>query len=114
MNIQRVFSASLVFGMVGATLLLSAQDANAGTHDPGVNERQEKQQHRIDQGVKNGELTKREARHLETRQRHIDKTEQRFKADGDLTKTERAKLHKMEDKSSQAIYRQKHDAQAHH
>lgn len=85
--------------------------AAAGTSDPGVNQRQHNQQHRIHQGVKSGELMPRETRRLEAEQRHIRREEARYKADGELTPAERADLHRDLNRSSRHIYHEKHDAQ---
>jgi hypothetical protein len=85
--------------------------AVAGNRDPGVNHRQHNQQHRIQQGVKSGELTRGETRRLQTEQRHIRHEERAYKADGRLTRAERADLHRDQNHASRDIYRQKHDAQ---
>jgi polyhydroxyalkanoate synthesis regulator phasin len=86
--------------------------ASAGTRDPGVNERQQNQRARIQQGVKSGELTNREARGLRAEQRHIKREEARYKADGEVTARERADLHRDLNRSGRHIYNQKHDAQS--
>jgi CRISPR/Cas system-associated endoribonuclease Cas2 len=85
--------------------------AVAGTRDPGVNHRQHHQGQRIQQGVKSGELTRGETHRLRTEQRHIRHEERAYKADGHLTRAERADLHRDQDRASRDIYRQKHDAQ---
>jgi hypothetical protein len=85
--------------------------AAAGTRDPGVNHRQHNQQHRIQQGVKSGELTRGETHRLEGEQRAIRHEERMYKADGRLTPGERADLHRDQNRVSRDIYRQKHDAQ---
>ncbi len=79
--------------------------------DPGVNKRQHKQTHRIKDGVKSGELTKREAHGLAHEQRDIRQLEREYKADGDLTKDERKDLHQELNQANRHIYKQKHDAQ---
>jgi hypothetical protein len=85
--------------------------AAAGTRDPGVNQRQHHQQHRIQQGVQSGELTRGETRRLQGEQRHIRHEERAYKADGQLTRAERADLRRDQNHASRDIYRQKHDAQ---
>ena len=57
-----------------------------------VDKRQQKQKARIKQGVRNGSLTKKEARKLKKEQRNIKKKVKRMKADGELTDKEKAKL----------------------
>jgi len=66
---------------------------------------------RIDQGVQSGELSKRETTRLERHQTGIDKMEDKAKADGTVTKKERAHLHHAQNNESQRIHRQKHDRQ---
>ncbi len=88
-----------------------AQTQTVGTNDPGIQKRMENQEQRIDQGVQSGTLTPKEAGRLEAEQTKIQQTEQRMKSDGRLTGKERQRLNNMQDRSSQHIYRQKHDPQ---
>lgn len=94
-----------------ALLVLAPGFALAGDRDPGVNHRQHNQQARIKEGVKSGELTRREVRRLEAEQRAIRREERAYKADGQLTARERADLHRDLNAASRDIYRQKHDEQ---
>ncbi|NPV04609.1 MAG: hypothetical protein HPY67_07745 [Syntrophaceae bacterium] len=89
-----------------------AQTVGAGgTNDPGIQKRMENQERRIDQGVQSGELTPKEAGKLEAEQARIRQAESRMKSDGDLSPQERRRLHNMQDRASDHIYRQKHDRQ---
>lgn len=95
-----------------AALLLSAPLAShAGTRDPGVNQRQHHQQHRIQQGVRSGELTAREAHRARNQQRAIRAEERAYKADGVLTRDERRDLHQDLNAASRSIYTEKHDGE---
>lgn len=77
-----------------------------------INQRQHHQQGRIYNGVRSGELTRREAYGLERQQAHIARYEHRSRADGGgLSGAERYRLERMQDRASRNIYRQKHDAQ---
>jgi hypothetical protein len=76
-----------------------------------INARKVNQQHRIAQGANSGQLTARESAHLEAREAHINRQEARMKADGNFTPAERAKINREQNRTSRAIYRQKHDAQ---
>jgi len=78
---------------------------------PGINERQGNQQMRIDNGIKSGELTRREAARLERKEAKIGRMEKRMKADGDFTPEERARLQKRLDATSNQIHQEKQDAQ---
>ena len=81
------------------------------TADPLINARQDNQKQRVINGVKSGELTVGETRRLAKQQRKINRLEKNYKADGHLTKRERAKLHRAQNRASKNIYRQKHDRQ---
>lgn len=82
-----------------------------GTETPRIDQRQENQQQRIDQGVASGQLTEREANRLNKQQEHIGKMEAKAKADGVVTKKERARVEHAQDRASRHIAREKHDAQ---
>ena len=102
---------------LAATALLSAfaacafAQAAGAAATPRVDERQARQEQRIDQGVASGELTKRETKKLDAEQNRIDRMENRAKADGTVTKKERARLTHAQNHASRDIARQKHDAQ---
>ena len=85
--------------------------AFAQTKTPRVDQRQANQQQRIDQGVASGSLTQHEANRLERGQQRVDNIEARAKADGVVTREERARLHQAQDTQSRRIYAQKHDGQ---
>jgi len=97
--------------MTGALLTLTLAESipvRAGE----IKERQKHQQQRIDEGVKSGELTKKETLKLEAEQAKIRRTKRRFKRnDGEIGPKERAKLDQEQDKASKHIYKEKHDAQ---
>jgi hypothetical protein len=94
---------------IGVVALLVAGSAIAGT--PGFNARQAHQRERIGNGVQNGELTMRETRRLAAGQVHLNRVERRAKADGVVTRAERAHLQHEANQQSRRIYRQKHDRQ---
>jgi len=97
-------------GLALALGSLAAQ-ADPGIHSPRVNARQQHQAHRIGQGVKSGELTRREARSLAGEQRDIRQLKRAYKSDGSLTAAERRDLRHEQNQASRDIRRQKHDAQ---
>lgn len=78
---------------------------------PRIDQRQAKQQNRINQGVASGQLTPREAARLQQREGKIAVHEAKAKADGVVTPSERRRLRREENRTSKAIYRQKHDRQ---
>lgn len=88
----------------------SAQATNPpGRKTPGIDAREKAQKERIKEGIKSGELTRREVRRLAAEQKKIWVDE--AKSDGKVTKRERAKLGKELNKASRDIARQKHDRQ---
>ena len=100
------------FTIITAVLMLIAsQSTFAASKTPGVDKRQKNQKVRIVQGVKSGELTKKETARLVKGQKQLRKMERKAKADGVVTKKERAVLHAKANKESRKIKRNKHDRQ---
>jgi len=85
--------------------------AFAQANTPRVDLRQANQERRIDQGVASGSLTPREANRLERGQQHVQNMENRAKADGVVTRQERARLNQAQNVQSRRIYAEKHDRQ---
>lgn len=92
-----------------SAVIFTAVPALAGTQAPGVERRQCRQQRRIAQGVRRGQLTAREARRLERGQARVQRREARMKEDGELTRGERARLHRALRQQSRQIYRLRHN-----
>jgi len=77
-----------------------------------INGREREQQQRIRAGVRNGELTRREARRLESEEARIRVDEAYARrSGGQFTPRERARIQRELNHSSRDIYRQKHDRQ---
>ena len=76
---------------------------------PGVDPRQANQERRIEQRVKSGQLSGREAARLERGQDRVERMEQKAKEDGRVTPKERARLKRAQDRQSAAIRHEKHD-----
>ena len=89
-----------------AALLLVSSFALA---QEGIDKRQENQEKRIDNGIKSGELTKGETKHLENEQNRIERMEDRAEADGKVTRKERKRLERAQNHASRDIYREKHN-----
>lgn len=66
--------------------------AAQAAHTPGIDNRQFQIGQRIDQGVRSGHITEREARRLYSQERDIERHEARFKADSVVTPQEREQL----------------------
>ena len=98
---------------VFAIMMFMTTSASAQRRCPrggNINARQERQQDRIAQGIKNGSLTPAEAARLETQEKRINGLEARLRENG-LTPSERARLERDLNRESRNIYRQKHDGQ---
>lgn len=77
-----------------------------------ISQRQQNQQARIHQGVRSGELTRRETVSLQRQSAHVQRTIRQDRVDGaGLTPLERVKIDHMQDNLSRRIYTQKHDRQ---
>lgn len=78
---------------------------------PRIDQRQDNQQQRIDQGVQSGALTEKEAARLDKGQQRVQNMENKAAADGKVTAKERVRIEHAQDVQSKRIYRQKHDRQ---
>ncbi len=96
---------ALTTALAGVLAMAMAAPAFAG----GPEQRQQNQQRRIHQGLRSGSLTGREAVRLEREQSRIHRMKKRFRADGEFTRRERARLHHRLDHASGHIWRAKHN-----
>lgn len=92
-------------------VLSLAGDAVAGVPGKVTNQRQNKQSNRIEQGVKSGEITRREAKNLARGQQRITHYETIARSDGRISGKEFKTLQNMQNNQNKAIYTQKHDNQ---
>ena len=74
-----------------------------------VDARQARQADRIEQGLRNGTLTRHEAAHLKAEQDRIAAMERQAERDGRLSPAERARLDAAQDAASRHIRAEKHD-----
>ena len=88
---------------------LTAAMASAQTATPRIDRREARQEARIHQGVRSGELTRGEAMRLQRGERHINRMEGRAKADGVVTLRERERIGRAQNIESRRIYRLKHN-----
>jgi hypothetical protein len=68
------------------------------------------QQNRIEQGLQSGELTTREAGQLEHQEGNVERMQSNALKDGSLSPAEKARLQRAQNKVSNDIYRDKHNA----
>jgi hypothetical protein len=112
MKIRTLLNTAVLLAFGGLAMAQTPAPAPANPMaTPRIDNRQANQQQRIDKGVASGQLTSKEAAHMENRENKIAADETAAKADGKVTKAERAHLKKEENRASKAIHRQKHDAQ---
>lgn len=112
---MKILTYSLTLG-AGIALALAVTAPRVSAQQappPGTYQRRaENQQDRIAQGVKSGSLTAKETSHLESREAHIH---QQVRADragngGKMTAAERSRVNREQNRTSRAIYRDKHNA----
>ena len=101
---MKKISVILLAGVL-ASLISSA--AMAGT--PRIDRREAAQRARIVDGRRSGELTRREMARLNAGQRQVHRMERRAGADGVVTRGERRRIERVQDRESRAIHRLKHN-----
>jgi hypothetical protein len=106
--------AALVLALLGAAPA-GAQTGKFDRNHPRraqVNKRAGNQNKRIDQGVKNGTLSKGQAKQLHQEDRGIRKEERQDAAQngGHITRQQQRQLNHQENQSSKQIYQEKHPA----
>jgi len=74
-----------------------------------IDRRQKRQTDRIYKGVKKGNITRREYKHLNKQQNRIDKAERHAGRDGYVSRGERNRLDRMQDRADRDIYKSKHN-----
>ncbi len=110
---KRMKALKMKKSLLIATLLVSSglmsQSVMASPNSGWIDKKQKHQKHKIVRGVKSGDLTRKETWRLGKQQRRIHLKERRFKADGNFTRRERAKVHRDLARASRSIYRAKHN-----
>ena len=106
------------FAILTATALLATTSiASADYYGNGTSEidaRRANQEHRINDGVRSGQLTRGEYQKLEAEQARIRELERRAKADGYVSASERASIRQAQNDASRHIYQAKHDSERSH
>lgn len=93
----------MTLGVIGMIFL--GQDVMAQSTPKQVH-----QHKRIHHGVRNGSLTRHEAKMLKMQQMHIRSMKQLAKADGRVTKAERVIINRAQKRANRNIYHKKHNA----
>ncbi len=84
-------------------------DTRYPVYDDSIERRLDRQQHRIDTGIRQGSLTAAEVRKLRHAQKRIARLERRLGYDGNLCERDLKRLHRRLDRISEKIYRLKHN-----
>jgi methionine-rich copper-binding protein CopC len=96
----------------------SSTDSTPATPDKpeSIAQRKDNQQDRIAQGIDSGQLTAGETKNLETKEADLNKEEHTMRSedDGHLTAADRAKLNNQQNRLSNQIYDDKHNANVAH
>jgi len=108
--------AGLMSVGVAAAQTTTTSGAGPGVVDPGhprvneVNRREQRQQNRIANGMKNGTLNSKQASNLERRETAVQNREKRDMAahNGHLTKAEQNGINRQQNRISRSIYKDKH------
>ena len=96
--------------LIAAAALLAGAAAYAQTNTATTAQRDVNQQTRIENGLKDGSLSTKEAAKLEGEQSRVDKLQAQSLKDGKLTGAERARLDAAQNKVSHDIAADKHNA----
>lgn len=86
-----------------------AATADVQARERGINERQHYQRDRVAAGVRGGEITRHESRHLQRDARRIEHKEQAFRADGHFSRAERREIHRDLDRHGRGIHQARSD-----
>jgi hypothetical protein len=101
-----------ITGVVLTGLAAWSGTGQAQNHGSYIDQREAAQEQRIQDGIRSGALTPREAGRLEAEQQRIRDAEARMRADGRLNPQEKVIIDRMQDKAGRDIYREAHDRQA--
>ena|SRR6185369_8827311 len=99
-----------IIAMLTSAVLLIAP-AFAQDNGTVIDQRKENEKDRIKAGVKDGSLTKAEAKRLKAEDKKVNKDIRRAEKDGVVTDKEKAKVTKEQNKLSKNIAKQRHDKQ---
>lgn len=95
----------VVTSVLSAIAFLNPSSASAGE----IRDREVNQQQRIYNGVRQGEISRKEYRNLEAREARIEAQRRAYLRDGNLNRREAARLTNEQNRVSQAIYRDRHN-----
>jgi hypothetical protein len=115
-----IVNAAALMTLAVPALFAQQTGTNSGTtntsNPPTIQQRKENQQDRIANGIDSGQLTAGETKNLEGKEAGLNKEESNMRAadKGKLTAADRAKLQGQQNKLSNQIYQDKHNANTAH
>ena len=101
----------LTLGALLATTTIASADYYSSYSTRNIDARQANQEHRIQQGLRSGDLTRSEYHRLEGQQARIHQMERQAKSDGYVSAAERARIRQAQNEASRHIYQEKHDSE---
>lgn len=112
-----ILAAGSLFAISAAAQTSNTSGAGPGVVDPGhprvneVNQREQNQQNRVANGMKNGTMNSKQATNVERRETAVQNREKRDMAahNGHLTKAEQAGINRQQNRISKSIYKDKHE-----
>ena len=116
---KSLLNKTMVLGLLTGSLLIvsqaHAQQSTSPTQtvtqkrDQVIDSREQEQQKRIQEGVASGELKGKEAQHLEKEQTKIKGMEDKAEANGKISKREKRRIERAQNRASNDIYKKKHN-----
>jgi hypothetical protein len=101
---KRMIQALVVAAAIGTLASMASAQPT-----PVIHRRHVRQEARIHQGVRSGQLTRGEARRLQAGERHIAMMNRRAHRDGRVTMRERERIARAQNRESRRIFRLKHN-----
>jgi len=101
---MKIWTKGIMTGLLAGGVILGSLPAQAEPNRPDFGQREMRQERRIYQGVQSGQVTPREFRRLENQQGRIHATAARMQADGRLDRSERARLHQMQNRKNSSDF----------
>ena len=107
-----MLGSAVLMAMIVPATFAQQSTSDGATNPPTVNQRKENQQDRIANGIQDNQLTAGETKNIETKEAGLNKEESTMRADdsGKLTAADRTKLNNQQNKLSNQIYTDKHNA----
>jgi UPF0716 family protein affecting phage T7 exclusion len=114
MKIERLFLSSVILVALCVPAVQAQSDGSVTGQT--IQQRKKNQQDRIANGVQSGQLTAGETKNLENKEANLNREERQMRgADNDnLTAADRAKLNRQQNRLSNQIYQDKHNANVAH